>query len=173
MSRRTEQKRKLLLENRERQWKELNIPLHVIPDAGQDGGLCDCASGKEYSECCGSVTTEGLIAIRGSKALKTMLEFHDDPNNRNPRGEAEKFIARLGRDHFLATTLANIRRAQSQSLVQNNPGGKLPPVLYHSTYASSARRILSSDGLKPRRLTGMDNYKEDGLLISSRPHLSD
>jgi len=165
VSRRADLKRKRILEERERNWKAFNLPVELLPDTGQDEGDCDCASGNLYSECCGTGDAKGT-AIRGSFALKMIHGFYENPKCRNPREAAEKFLSTLKANHICVTTEANIRRAQKVSLDQNQILGELPPILYHATYADTGRHILA-EGLKPRRMTGRDNYKSQDL--SSHP----
>jgi hypothetical protein len=166
MSKRNELKRNLLLEERERDWQSLKIPLSVIPDCGQEAGPCECDSGMDYAECCGGdLTADGLTAIKGSFALEMVKKvFHDDVKVRNPRERAEKFLASFPDGHFVCTTVANVRRLPK--MASDEPIGALPAVLYHVTYTDVANLALK-EGLKPRRLTGKDNYKHQNL--SSHP----
>jgi hypothetical protein len=85
---------------------------------------------------------------------------------RDPHIRAQKVIESLPSNFFYATTDANVVRMQEAVL--KKPVPELPPVLFHCTSASSAVQVLK-EGLKPRELTGKNNYGEPEL--HSHPEL--
>jgi hypothetical protein len=173
VSRRTELKRKRILEERERRWKELHVPSHIVPDFGQEPGPCDCGSGEDYDECCKTTVEADKLAITfnskpyrfgGKDVLGILQRLYENKSVRNPEHIAENFFKAHPDWCIRLTTPANMVRAHRDILAREH--NALPPILYHVTHSGDARRILV-EGLKPRRLTGRDNYEEQGL--SSHP----
>jgi hypothetical protein len=91
------------------------------------------------------------VTIKGSLLLKILTGMS--------KTERSKIISRLPEDTFLVTSLADIDRWQTEC-GKSTQG--LPSRLYHCTHAENISNILKN-GLRPRRLTGKDNYAKKKL----------
>jgi hypothetical protein len=144
-----------------------------VPDFGQEPGHCDCGSGEDYDDCCKTtvMADESAITFKskpyrfgGKDVLELLQRVYENKSVRNPEDIAKNFFKAHPGWCIRVTTPANMVRAHKDILANEHTA--LPPILYHVTHSGDARRILV-EGLKPRRLTGRDNYEKQGL--SSHP----